>query len=97
MHIIMRSIFNLDSLRKIDKGRVAVLIDEGVGVDAAEYIRLLRPWRSWLKIDGVIMLAKPLQSGALKSPCRTPVKRLWSSLSERSWLARCDRNVNSWA
>lgn len=66
MHIIMRSIFNLDSLRKIDKGRVAVLIDEGVGVDAAEYIRLLRPWRSWLKIDGVIMLAK-LPAGALKS------------------------------
>lgn len=63
----MRSIFNLRSLRKMGKGRVAVLIEEGCGIDGAEYAHLLRPWRSWLTIDAVMTLSKPLELETLRS------------------------------
>jgi len=67
MHVLMRSIFNLRSLR--DKGRqhVAVIIDKSTGVDATEYVRIMRPWQRWLSIEAVVIVPNPLDTASLES------------------------------
>jgi SAM-dependent methyltransferase len=65
MHIFMRSIFNLRLLRNMGRARVFVIIDEAICRDGAEYMRVLRPWRTWLTIDGLIVVGTPLEQESL--------------------------------
>lgn len=45
---------------------MVVLIDSVTGLEVAEYVRLLQPWRSWITIDSVRILAGPLKAGNLE-------------------------------
>ncbi len=67
MHVLMRSIFNLRSLRDNGRQRVAVIIDKSTGVDAAEYVRIVRPWQRWLSIEAVVIVPDPLETASLDS------------------------------
>ena len=66
MHVSMRSILNLWLLPREARSRVAVLIDTHTGVTSAEYLELLHPWRSWLNLEAVLALSKPLEPDGLK-------------------------------
>jgi|GEM_PF-2473563 len=67
MHVVMRSIFNLRSLRTAGRRSVTAVIDGSVGTDGAEYLRLLRPWRSWLSIENVLTVSSPPAPDSLKN------------------------------
>ena len=90
MHVVVRSIFNLRELRGTSGGRVAVLIDDASGVQGAEYIRLLQPWRGWLRIEAVITLSGSLPPKALQDVLPPPCKAV-VIVSDRADLLRSVR------
>ncbi len=67
MYILMRSIFNLRALRDKGRQRVAVIIDKSTGVDATEYVRVVRPWQRWLSIEAVVTVPDSLAIASLES------------------------------
>jgi SAM-dependent methyltransferase len=56
MQVLMSSVFHLAGLRA-ERGaaRAAIAIDAQTGIRADAYAQVVRPWRSWLELTGVIV------------------------------------------